>query len=123
MNVTPLIDILLVLLIIFMVVTPLRPVGLEAQTPQPSPSQPRHAGPDRTVVVSIGRELDVTINSEAVDFGRLGARLTDIFRIRANRAVFVRASADVEFQHVARAIDIARAAGMERVGLLDATWH
>lgn len=118
MNVTPLIDVLLVLLIIFMVITPLRPVGLNALVPQPSPETPEIAGPDRTVVVQIDRNLAITINSEPTDIERLGSRLAEIFKSRAEKAVFVKADSGIEFQHVAKAIDIARGAGIDRIGLL-----
>jgi biopolymer transport protein ExbD len=117
MNVTPLIDILLVLLIIFMVVTPLRPVGLSARIPEPARDD-GFADSAATVIVTIGPGLEVIINTQRVDFDALGERLADIFKRRADRTVFVRASADIEFRHVARAIDLAKGAGIERIGLL-----
>jgi len=118
-NVTPLIDVLLVLLIIFMVITPTHPVGLNAQLPQPAPDSPQNSNaPDPSVVIRIGRDLAVTINSEATSFEALGDRLRLIFKTRSQKAVFVKAHADTEFLHVARAIDIARDAGIDNVGLL-----
>ena len=118
MNVTPLIDVLLVLLIIFMVITPTQPVGLGAVIPEPSPDQPRITGPDRTIVLQIDRALGITINSESTDLEHLGQRLADIFKARAERVVFVKADPDLEFGHVARAIDILKGAGIDTVGLL-----
>ena len=114
-NVTPLIDVLLVLLIIFMVITPTQSVGLGAAIPQPA-SDSRNA--ERTVVVQIDKQLGVSINSEPVTMERLGDRLGEIFRSRAERVVFVKADREVEFLHVARAIDIAKGAGITTVGLL-----
>jgi biopolymer transport protein ExbD len=118
MNVTPLIDILLVLLIIFMVVTPLRPVGLSARILEPDRPDVIVTDADPIVVVSIGPDLEVTINTRRVDFDALGERLADIFKQRADRTIFVRGSADIEFRHVARVIDLAKGAGIQRIGLL-----
>jgi biopolymer transport protein TolR len=116
-NVTPLIDVLLVLLIIFMVITPNRTVGLEAAIPQPSPEK-SSVESDAAVVVQVDRTLSVRINSELVDMHRLGNRLVEIFKLRAERVVYVKADRDVEFWHVARMVDIARGAGISRIGLL-----
>jgi biopolymer transport protein ExbD len=116
-NVTPLIDVLLVLLIIFMVITPLSPVGLRAGVPQP----PRDVPPspiDPTVVVQIASDHSVRINAEASTLETMGARLEQIFRTRAERTLFVQGAADLEFRTIARAIDISRTAGVDRVGLL-----
>jgi biopolymer transport protein ExbD len=117
-NVTPLIDVLLVLLVIFMVITPVQSVGLEAAVPQPPPDTPTSRLNPPVVVVQIDRTLTVTVNSQPTNMESLGARLLDIFRHRAERVLFVKADPDVEFRHVARAIDIAKGAGIDRVGLL-----
>jgi biopolymer transport protein ExbD len=118
MNVTPLIDVLLVLLIIFMVITPIQPAGLGVAVPQPSSDRPDPGVPDRTVVIQIDNQMKVTINSEPTDFEKLGGRLAEIFKSRGERTVFVKAGRDLEFRHVARAIDIAKGAGIASIGLL-----
>jgi biopolymer transport protein ExbD len=111
--------VLLVLIIIFMVITPLTPKGLEALVPQPPPpGQVANAADVRAVVISVDSDHKMTINSDPVTEAQLGPRLIDIFKTRAERVVFVKGADDVEYQWVAMAIDIAHGAGIDKVGLL-----
>jgi biopolymer transport protein TolR len=122
MNVVPLIDILLVLLIIFMVITPLTPKGLDALVPQPTPPDEK-SQPDilnKTIVVQVLENDKLKINEDDVDWDTLGPRLNDIFKLRAEKVAFVKGDDTVTFDKVARAIDIMRVSGIDKVGLITA---
>jgi biopolymer transport protein TolR len=120
-NMTPMIDVLLVLIIIFMVITPLTPKGLEALVPQPPPpNQKPNLSDQRTVVIVVDDKHNYSINNEPQPEDKLGDRLQEIFKTRAERVVFVKGDPGLDFMWVAKAIDIAHGAGIDKVGLMTA---
>src|SRR6202030_1811081 len=122
MNVVPLIDILLVLIIIFMVITPTTPKGLDALVPQPAPPNAKE-NPEllaKTIVVQVTASGEALIHPDPATWDDLGPRLEDIFKTRAEKVAFVKGDDAVEFAEVARAIDIMRGSGIDKVGLITA---
>jgi len=121
MNVVPLIDILLVLLIIFMVITPLTPKGMDTLVPQPNPNKEQNQDlENKTVVVQVLTGGKLKINNEDATWTGLGPRIDQIFKDRAEKIAFVKGDNDVLFAEVARAIDIMRENGIDKVGLITA---
>jgi biopolymer transport protein TolR len=98
----------------------LTPHGLEAMAPQPPPPNqpPPDPSQDRTVVIVIEKDRSIKLNQDPIQIERLQDRLEEVFKTRAERVVFVKADPDLEFQTVARAIDIAKGAGIDKIGLM-----
>jgi len=117
-NITPYIDILLVLLIIFMVITPVHQMDLDVKVPQPSPDDVKAQVDPSVIVVSVGESAQIAINQDATDIGSLGAKLQEIYSARANKNMFISASPKLPYGDVVKVIDIAKGAGVGDIGLI-----
>ena len=121
-NVTPLIDVLLVLLIIFMVILPERHWGERALIPQPAP-ETLAKDPEVPIVIQLNdagasKPPSLKINQEEVSWDGLEAKLQVAYMARQDRVAFVKGDPEVEFEYVAKAIDITHHAGADRIGLM-----
>jgi biopolymer transport protein ExbD len=116
------IDVLLVLLIIFMVIVPVTPKGLDALVPQPPKTPQQQQNNDRTIVVQVlyvqGGPPQYKINETPVNKVELLPKLTEIYANRAERVMFVRGDDNLNFQYIAEVIDIGRAANVDHIGLM-----
>src|SRR5437867_13350779 len=118
-NITPYIDILLVLLIIFMVITPVHQMDLDVKVPQPPPPDQQNAPPPPDlIVVSVGESAQIAINQETVDISALGPKLQEIYSARANKNMFISANPKLPYGDVVKIIDIAKGAGVGDIGLI-----
>ena len=117
-NVTPFIDILLVLLVIFMTISPTERTGLNAAIPQPPPPGPQAQPQENVIVLSMDRNGVIKINQDEIEPSRLIERLQNIFKSRNDRTIFVQADTELLFNDVAQLIDAAKSAGVDRLGLM-----
>jgi biopolymer transport protein TolR len=116
-NMTPMIDVLLVLIIIFMVITPTNSRGLKALVPQPE-SGPGSPSESDDIVVTVNGDHTVSINQETVRIEELAGRLQRLFLNHPGHPLFVRGGKSLDFQDVAEVIDIARGEGLDRIALM-----
>ncbi len=116
-NVVPLCDVLLVLLIIFMVITPMVQKGIDVKLPETA--QDTGGGiPAGIIVLTLKKDLSVMINQEQIDLAMLQDRLRAIYSARQDKTIFIRADAKLPFVQVMELIDIAKGAGVETLGLI-----
>ena len=122
-NITPYIDILLVLLIIFMVIQPTTQYNLRARVPEKPPEDlPENVVvKSDAIVVAVSLDGEISINQDPVSLNQLGTRLFDIYSARANKNLFVQAHDELPFGTVIRVIDLAKGAGVGDIGLMTLT--
>ena len=118
-NVTPVIDVMLVLLIIFMVVTPLTQAGHDVELPESADDLQQDQEPDpNQLVLNIDEGGQVTINKQPVTWDELPLRIRDIFETRSDKTIFLRAAPTLKYGEVMAVLDVARGNGVERVGIV-----
>jgi biopolymer transport protein TolR len=120
-NITPYIDILLVLLIIFMVIQPRTQYDLQARVPQKTPDELETKNViirSDAIVVSLDAQGMLRINTDPVTLDQLGSRLFDIYSARANKNMFIQGDPDLSFGDIVRIIDVAKGAGVGDIGLM-----
>lgn len=115
-NVTPMIDVLLVLLIIFMVAVNSDAVGLESKVPEDSKQESQ--GNPQDIVLLVHGDATVSLNTEVVPDENLESRLAQVFKTRGNHVIFLGAEAEIDFERVIQVMDIARGVGLDRIAML-----
>ncbi len=116
-NVTPMIDVLLVLLIIFMMVIPMSRKAIDLQLPDPRPDDSQQGPPPSQIVLEVLPGNVFKVNSEVVPSARLGARLKEIYDPRPEKIIFVKGDETVKYSEVIHAMDVARGAGVKVIGV------
>ncbi len=117
-NITPYIDILLVLLIIFMVATPMKKWDQQVRVPQPAPIQQQQPIKNQSVVLEVSLNHDITINTQPVPFADLQKTLSAIFLNRTDKNMFIRGDAGLDYGYVFSILDIAKQSGVGDIALL-----
>ncbi len=115
-NVTPMIDVLMVLLIIFMVIVPSSRKAIDVQVPDPNPPQTTSQQDNTSIVLTVHKGGTYQINKEAATDQQLGARLKQIYDPRPDKVIFIKGDPDATYQDIIHAMDVSRGSGVKVIG-------
>lgn len=115
-NVTPMIDVLMVLLIIFMVIVPSSRKALDVQVPDPNPPETPSTPNSESIVLTVNKGGAFMINKEAVTSANLASRLRQVYDGRPDKIIFIKGAPDATYQDVITAMDVARGSGVKVIG-------